>query len=106
MLHMQNKLQDPTIISKTAAYLATQPVTKAWLFGSFARGEQTEDSDVDILVEYDKDAWVSLMTLSGMVIDLENILQRPVDIVENGYLLPFAQESAMKDRILIYERAS
>jgi hypothetical protein len=32
-------------------YFKTQPVLKAWLFGSFARGEETEDSDVDILVE-------------------------------------------------------
>ncbi len=31
-------------------YFKTQPVLKAWLFGSFARGEETEDSDVDILV--------------------------------------------------------
>ena len=31
-----------------AEYFKTQPVLRAWLFGSFARGEQTEDSDVDI----------------------------------------------------------
>ena len=36
-----------------ADYFKTQPVLKAWLFGSFARGEETEDSDLDILVEYD-----------------------------------------------------
>lgn len=34
-----------------AEYFKTQPVLKAWLFGSFARGEETPDSDVDILVE-------------------------------------------------------
>ena len=33
-----------------AEYFATQPVLKAWLFGSYARGEQREDSDVDIMV--------------------------------------------------------
>ena len=31
-----------------AEYFKTQPVLKAWLFGSYARGEQTEKSDVDI----------------------------------------------------------
>ena len=35
-------------------YFKTQPVLKAWLFGSFARGEETEDSDVDILVVFDQ----------------------------------------------------
>ena len=38
------------ITKKIADYFKTQPVVKAWLFGSFARGEETSDSDVDILV--------------------------------------------------------
>ena len=37
-----------------ANYFATQPVLKAWLFGSYARGEQTSDSDIDILFIPDK----------------------------------------------------
>lgn len=37
-----------------AEYFKTQPVLKAWLFGSYSRGEQTKDSDVDILVQYDR----------------------------------------------------
>ena len=43
-----------TLISKAIAdYFKTQPVLKAWLFGSFARGEETPTSDVDILVVLD-----------------------------------------------------
>ena len=38
------------IQQKIANYFKTQPVLKAWLFGSFARGEQTRNSDVDILI--------------------------------------------------------
>ena len=52
---------------KIAEYFKTQPVLKAWLFGSFARGEETADSDVDILVEYDKNARISLLTISHMM---------------------------------------
>ena len=52
---------------KIAEYFKTQPVLKAWLFGSFARGEETMDSDVDILVEYDKNARISLLTISHMM---------------------------------------
>ena len=89
-----------------AEYFKTQPVLKAWLFGSFARGEQTEDSDVDILVEFDKNARVSLMKHAGMIVELEHRLSRPVDLVVEGTLLPFAVESANKDKILIYERAN
>ena len=81
-----------------AEYFKTQPVLKAWLFGSFARGEQTADSDVDILVEYDKNARISLLTISHMMGELR------IDLVEDGCLLPFAVESANRDKILIYER--
>ena len=38
------------IAGTVAEYFKTQPVKKAWLFGSFARGEETHASDIDILV--------------------------------------------------------
>lgn len=44
-----------TMQKTIADYFKTQPIVKAWLFGSFARGEETPLSDVDLLVEYDKD---------------------------------------------------
>lgn len=95
-----------TMTKTIAEYFKTQPVVKAWLFGSYARGEQTKDSDVDILVIYDENARVSLLTHASMIVDLEEILQKPVDIVEDGTLLPFAVASANRDKKLIYERAS
>lgn len=88
-----------------ADYFTTQPVVKAWLFGSYSRGEQHEQSDVDILVEFDKQARVSLMKHAAMIVDLEERLNLPVDLVAEGTLLPFAVDSANHDKILIYERA-
>ena len=87
-----------------AAYFATQPVLKAWLFGSYARGEQQENSDVDILVVLDKSQPIGL-SFFGMLNDLEELLGKNVDLVTEGSLLPFAQESAEHDKVLIYERA-
>ena len=87
-----------------AEYFKTQPVLKAWLFGSFARGEEREDSDLDILVEYDKNARISLLTISHMMGELERNTGRRVDLIEDGCLLPFAVESANRDKVLIYER--
>ncbi|MBO5627202.1 MAG: nucleotidyltransferase domain-containing protein [Prevotella sp.] len=89
-----------------ADYFKTQPVLKAWLFGSFARGEETPESDIDILVEYDKDARISLLTISHMMGELEKSTGRRVDLIEEGCLLPFATESANRDKQLIYERRS
>ncbi len=92
------------IKTTVADYFKAQPVLKAWLFGSYSRGEQTNESDVDILVQYDRSQRIGLLKIAGMHIDLENLIGHKVDIVEDGTLLPFAQESAEKDKILIYER--
>ena len=91
---------------KIADYFKTQPVVKAWLFGSFARGEETSESDIDILVEYDENARISLLTISHMMGELEKSIGRRVDLIENDCLLPFAVESANRDKRLIYERKS
>lgn len=93
-----------TMTQTIAEYFKTQPVHRAWLFGSFARGEETPESDVDILVEYDKDAHISLLKISRMMGTLEKSLNRRVDLVEDGCLLPFAAASANQDKRLIYER--
>lgn len=93
------------IKTTVADYFKTQPVLKAWLFGSYSRGEQTNESDVDILVQYDRSQRIGLLKIAGMHIDLENLLRHKVDIVEDGTLRPWAVESVNKDKCLIYERA-
>ena len=92
------------MMTKTIAeYFKTQPVLKAWLFGSYSRGEQTKDSNVDIIVLLDKSNPIGLKFV-GMWSALEELLGRKVDLVSEGTLLPFAKKSAEKDKILIYER--
>lgn len=104
--NIKNKecMSTEAMTQKIADYLKTQPVKKAWLFGSFARGEETADSDVDILVEYDENARISLLTISHMIGALERSVGRHVDLIEEGCLLPFAVKSANRDKRLIYER--
>ena len=87
-----------------ADYFKTQPVLKAWLFGSFARGEETSLSDVDILVEFDHGRPIGLLRYAGMWREIEDLIGRKVDLVEDGTLMPFAAESANRDKQLIYER--
>ena len=89
-----------------ADYFKTQPVVKAWIFGSFARGEETPESDIDILVQYDSTARISLLTISHMMGELERSTGRRVDLIEDGCLMPFAVESVNRDKQLIYERRS
>ncbi len=94
------------MIETIREYFKTQPVLKAWIFGSYARGEETPESDVDILVDFDRNARVSLIGHATMLLDLEDLLNRKVDLVKNGTLLPFAVETANRDKILIYEKSA
>ncbi len=94
------------MIETIREYFKTQPVLKAWIFGSYARGEETEDSDVDILVVFDRNARVSLIGHATMMLDLEDLLNRKVDLVKEGTLLPFAVETANRDKVLIYEKSA
>jgi predicted nucleotidyltransferase len=87
-----------------AEYFKTQPVLKAWLFGSFARGEEREDSDVDVLVKFDRSIPIGLFAYVRMHRELEERLGRKVDLVEEGTLRPAAQQTANRDLKVIYER--
>ena len=93
------------LIPKIQEFMAGQPIQRAWLFGSCSRGEETSNSDVDILVDYDNSkGLVSLMKMGGILMDLSDLLGRRVDLVENRGLKDFARASVEKYKILIYER--
>jgi len=94
-----------TIVNKAKEYFKTQPVLKAWLFGSYARGEQNENSDVDILVLLDTSKPVGLRFF-GMFEDLRELLGLNVDLVTERSLAPYARSSVDRDKILIYERTA
>lgn len=92
-------------IEKIKRYLSSQPVVKAWLFGSFARGEEREDSDVDILIQFTKGVRIGLRYFH-MINDLEELAERKVDLVELSTLDPFVAPFVNQEKILIYERTT
>ena len=93
-----------TLTRKIADYLKTQPVKKAWLFGSYARGEETPESDVDVLVIFDRSKPIGLLRYAQMHLEMEDLLGRKVDLVEDGTLRPAASLTADRDKKIIYER--
>ena len=96
-------IMDASVVKTLREYFKTKPVEKAWVFGSFSRNEEREDSDIDIMVKLSPDARMGL-SYFAMICDLEDRLNRSVDMVREGQLLPFAEDSANQDRILVYER--
>ena len=75
---------------------------KAWVFGSFARGDYTIKSDIDLMVRFKKPDLVSLFDYADIAYQLERLVNIKVDIVEEGYLQPFAYKTAQQDLKLIY----
>lgn len=83
-------------------YLSTQPVKKAYLFGSYAREEQDEVSDIDLMVELDDR--VGLYKFVGIQIGLEELLGKKVDLISANGISRHIQPFIDKDKKLVYER--
>ncbi len=93
------------MIPKIQGFMSEQPIKRAWLFGSCSRGEETPESDIDILVDYDNsNGLVSLFKMGSILMDLTDLLGCKVDLVESRGLMDFARKSVDRDKILIYER--
>ena len=69
------------------------------VFGSFARGEQSDDSDVDVLVEFEEGA--DLFDLMGLALYLEGELQRKVDVVSKRALREELRESVLREVVAV-----
>lgn len=91
------------IQSIISEYFKTQPILKAWVFGSYARGDASPLSDVDLLIEYEEGG-VSLFKHAAIIYDLEKLLDRSVDLVQEKLLRPNVRDNVLHDRKLIYER--
>ena len=92
------------IVDRLSKYFASQPIEKAWIFGSYARSEENRKSDIDILVNFSPDSKITLFKYIHIVNDLQALTGKKIDLVEDGQLKQFAESSAENDKILIYER--
>lgn len=68
------------------------------IFGSVARGEETENSDIDFLIDYDLQK-ISPWFPTGLIIDLEELLERKVDVITVKSLHYFIKDKILKEAI-------
>lgn len=86
-------------------YFCSQPaIQKVHLFGSFARGEATAQSDVDLLVALNYDFLPTGMEYFQIWNELEALLKRKVDFVSENSLSKRVQPFVEPEKILIYEK--
>ncbi len=88
---------------KIANCFKNKPVKRAFLFGSAARGEQDEQSDIDILVELDYSQPIGLGFVR-MKLELEDMLKRKVDILTSNSVSKYIKPFIDSEKILIYEK--
>ena len=92
-------MEPRTAAQKLVPILKRHGVARASLFGSFARGDEDENSDLDLLVEFESGR--SLLDLVAVKLDLEDALGRAVDVVTRNALDPVIRECVLRERVPI-----
>ena len=94
---------DKKIIKTINDYFRTRPVLKAYLFGSYVRGDADYQSDIDILVDLDYTQRIGLQFIQ-MKIDLEKLLNAKVDLVSSNGLSEYIKPFVDNEKQLIYAK--
>lgn len=87
-------------------YFAKKPIKKAFLFGSYARNQQTDQSDIDILVELDYEKGADFFLFLDMQEELSELLAKKVDLVSANGLSKYVKPYIEADKRLIYDYAA
>lgn len=94
---MNNQIEE--IKSILHEVLKKYSVKKAALFGSMAKGETTEESDIDLLVEFE--GRKSLLDLAGLKLELQELLGKRVDVLTYNSLHPLLKERILSEQVVI-----
>jgi predicted nucleotidyltransferase len=99
---MDLKTKIPFDINMLSDFFKNQPVRKVYLFGSYARGDYGKESDVDFLVELERS--VDLFRFIKIKLQLENLLQKTVDLISAHGLSNRIKPTIDSEKVLIYEK--
>lgn len=89
-------MQKSEIYQQVTAFLMDKNIKKAAVFGSFARNEETENSDIDILIEAEN---LTLFDILNIEDKLQNIINRKIDLVEFKAVKPSLQKYIYSDLV-------
>lgn len=87
------------IKKKALPVLKEAGISRSSIFGSYARGDEGGNSDIDILIEPPKK--MSLFDLAGLKLDLEEVLGREVDVITYNSIHPLLKDYILKDQVRI-----
>ncbi|HLC90157.1 MAG TPA: nucleotidyltransferase domain-containing protein, partial [Candidatus Nanoarchaeia archaeon] len=81
--------------------LQKEKIIKAGVFGSYARGEQTKRSDIDILIQYRRNSRKSLLNVVQLERKVGEALGKKVDIITYDELSPYLRQRILHDEVSI-----
>ncbi|MCD4846574.1 MAG: nucleotidyltransferase domain-containing protein [Candidatus Aegiribacteria sp.] len=92
-----------SIIREVRIYCKEHGVKNLFLFGSYARSDATQSSDIDLLIEFQTDMQISYLDLLIIKSDLERIMGAKVDLIEKDTLVnPIRRKGILAEKILLY----
>jgi uncharacterized protein len=89
-------------LRRSEGALRARGVVHAALFGSVARGENRPESDIDILVEFDPDAHVTVFDYVGVKDYIASLFAQPVDVIDREALKPHLRQPAVRDAVYAF----
>lgn len=92
-----NRHDASAILRSHEGELRARGVTRLALFGSCLRGDDGPDSDIDLLVDFDKNRDLSLFDFSALQLWLSDLLGRNVDLVQRDQLKPLLRDSIVAE---------
>ena len=87
------------IKTKATPLLKNAGITRAAIFGSYVRGEETQESDIDIVVDFPKGT--TLFDVAEIKIQLEEVLGKPVDLVGYKKIKPRLKSFILSEQVPI-----
>src|SRR4051812_42882915 len=90
------------VLRRSESALRARGVRRAALFGSVARGENRPDSDIDIMIEVDPDASISVYDYVALKEYIASLFDGPVDVVSREALKPYVRPAATADAVYAF----
>ncbi len=90
---------------RIAEFCKRHRIRKLSLFGAVLRGDFGPDSDIDLLVEFELDARVGLISLAGIELELREIMGRKVDLNTPGFLSKYYRDRIINEAVVQYDAA-
>ena len=101
---MQNEIYSINDLQSVVAPIAAKHgVERVYLFGSYARGNPSKDSDIDLRI--DKGSLKGMFALGALYSELESHLHKPLDLLTTGSLDSAFLRSIENEEVLLYDRS-